>query len=307
MNIERYIVNRFIRIIKTGFDSYFIKHGILSNKSYVLEFEAETMNRVQLLDDLVKEQGIDIEALAENGKYGDIAEFVQFLLEEKIIVPQNQGLPLMYYSLLANKGKFFEELEGKVLILVSSEEMKRILEFHLENINFEYDVLVGKEYEKAILNEYKYISVIYDFFAPHVFHELNEKAQLGDIPLQISYLDGSTVIISPVFIHNMTVCYNEMEIQLESSLVHNAEYRAYLASMAEKEWSAFPYMRYIPSMAVFYSLHLYFDFLVTGKLKTKDRAIIFDIENLRYDLVDLLPLPNCPACKSHNKMTHDFL
>ena len=105
----------------------------------------------------------------------------------------------------------------------------------------------------------------------------------------------------------MTVCYYEMEVQRESSLVHNAEYRAYRASISEKEWFGFPYMRYIASIAVFYSLHLYFDFLATGKLKTKDRAIIFDIENLRYDLVDLLPLPNCPACKSHNKMTHDFL
>lgn len=312
--MDKYVLNRFIRLIRIGYNKYYIKHGILSGISYVLEFEEANMNRMRLLDELASNGAITIESLSDekSTEDGDNSDFVEFLLQEHILVPEKELIPNMYYGLFTRQKNSPDRLKGnndkkpRPLILTSSNVMADVVRFNMEGMNCNAEILVynGQEID---LSEYAYTSIIYEFYAPDLFHRLNQAALQAQCPLQISYLDGSAAFISPVIIHNMTVCYNEMELQFEASITHASAYRAYKNDMREQANPIMPYPRHILSMLTFNALHLYFDFLVSGKLRTKDRAIIFDIENFRYDLVDLFPLPNCPACKAENKMTHDFL
>lgn len=305
--MDKYIVNRFVRLIKVGTDKYYVKHGILSNVSYVLSFERKNLNHIRLLDELAEKGQVSIEALSD-GQYGDVSESVELLLHERILVPEDEFVTNMYFGLLDQKkgGGRKPSSQEKLLILTSSQEMKKVIEFALSGMGEDAEIRIYQG-EDLALEEYFYVSMMFDRYSPDEFHKLNLAAIQANRPLQISYLDGSAAFISPVFLHNMTCCYNEMELQFESSLTHNAEYRAYKNYLREKAAGPLPYPNFARFLPIFHSLQLYLTFKVTGKIRMKDRAVIFDIENMRYDLVDLFPLPNCPACKAENKMEHDFL
>lgn len=308
--MDRYLLSKFVRLICVGRNKYYIKHGILSKISFILEFDESNKKRMDLLDYLATNGFVGIDKLVREAD-DDLNEFVEFLLNEHILIPENEEIPEMYYGLLdgtGNAGDLDERKNNKdkILIMTSSEKMKDNILYSLEEMECDSEVKIyhGEEIE---LDSFSYVCAIYEYYAPDIFHKLNYLTLKTDCPLQISYLDGSTAYISPIFIRNATVCYNEMEIQLEAAITHVPEYRAYRNYLREKDREIMPYPNFILSMLSFNSLHLYFDFNVSGKLKTKNRALIFDIESMRYDLVDLLPMPNCPACKSENKMVHDYL
>ncbi|MDY2941135.1 MAG: hypothetical protein SOS98_02230 [Varibaculum sp.] len=282
----------------------------MSNISFILEFDESNKKRMELLDYLAVNGSVGIDRLMDEAD-DDLNEFVEFLLNEHILTPENEEIPEMYYGLLdgiGNAGNSDERNnnEDKILILTSSEKMKDNILYSMDGMDCVSEVKIyhGEDIE---LDSFSYVCAIYEYYAPDIFHKLNYLTLKADCPLQISYLDGSAAYISPIFIRNVTVCYNEMEIQLEAAITHDSEYRAYKNYLREKDREIMPYPNFIVSMLSFNSLHLYFDFKISRKLKTKNRVLIFDMESMRYDLADLFPMPNCPACKSENKMVHDYL
>lgn len=301
--MSTYILNKFISIIKVGNEKFYIKHSILSNISYVLEFDDNSKKKAEKLEKILNEGKIEITDLIEEETDESVNELVTFLLQENILVPEYSDNIDQYYHLVNSFGEESSIADKKILFVVSSEFIEEQIEHNLKRTNVLHDRINISQIQTIDLENYSIISVIYEIFSPNIFHKLNKIALEHGIPLQIAFLDGSTSYISPIFIKNFTVCYNEMEIQLESALFHKYGYLAY--KNVEKSLPSYP--SFMLNQVLFYSLHLALDFLISGKLKTKDRAIIFDLESLRYDLVDIIPLPTCPACKIQNKMTHDFL
>lgn len=298
-----YVVNKFVSIIKVGIRKYYIKHSVLSNKSYVLEFDAAKAKAGVLMDAVAATGVLTASAALDAQQDQETNDLVCFLIQESVLVPAHLQDVEQYYSLVSAFGGKNELATNKVLFIVPSEFVRRQIEHSIAGVEIEHDFAVAEEAFGVNVCGYAMVSVVYDFFAPEVFHKLNALAMSNGVPLQISYMDGSTSYISPVFIKGDTVCYNEMEIQLESAITHRFEYLAY--KRFEKESPSFP--PFLMNQVLFYSLHLVCEFLISSRLRTKNRAVIFELESMRYDLVDILPLPNCPACKAQDKMVHDYL
>ena len=258
-----YLVNKFVSIIKVGIRKYYIKHGILSAKSYVLEFDAETAAAAELLDQLALTRILTSQDAMEAQHDDDVANLVSFLIQEGVLVSSHLQDVEHYYGLLKSFGDSTELGTRKVLFVVSSGSVQEQIERDMTGMNLEHAFSSADAALETDLAEFALISVVYAHYAPDVFHKLNDLATRTRTPLQVCYLDGSTSFVSPIFVRPETVCYNEMEIQLESAITHRSEYLAYKAF--DREESSLP--PFLMNQIRFFALHMACDFLITGNKK----------------------------------------
>jgi len=300
--MDGYVLNKFVTLIKVGQRRFLIKHGQLSRTSFVLDFEADQLARVALLDKLITDGRIDAdELLGLQSDGGQANEVLELLLDEHVLVAPHSQDFTQYYALINERRLSGEPIKPSIIV-ASSPEVEHALSDGLRGVDLPYTMVTPNEFF-ASEGTPESLVVVYDRFDSADFHRFNQFAIEHNTPLVLGYLDGSTTIITPVVLHGETVCYNELEIQLEATLTHRPEYRAYKA--VERASMAYP--PFLLNQLTFFSLHLWLDFVLTGSLKTKNRALIFDTESLRFDLVDVLPLPVCPACRLDHAMSHDYL
>lgn len=300
--MDGYVLNKFVTISKVGQRRFLVKHGMLSRASFVLDFEPTQQSRVELLDRIIATKSIDSESILQlQGDGGDANELLELLLDERVFVPSHSQDFEQYYALINERSIGNNPLRSSCFV-ASSPQIKLALTQGLAGVSLPFTIMSPEEFaDSAEIPEI--VVVVYDRFNSPDFHNFNRYALEHEIPLLISYLDGSTTVVSPIVIHGETVCYNELEIQLEASFTHRPEYQAFKALSRE----SVTYPPFLLNQLTFLTLHLLTDFQLTGKLKTKNRALIFDTESLRFDLVDVLPMPVCPACRLDHAMSHDYL
>lgn len=297
MKQMKYTVNPYVTIRKAGLKKYLIKQGIISSKSFVLETDDLIDADIKLLNQIAIGESVEIDT---NNGYS--SKLVEFLMEESILVEEHLSDSEKYYQLI-NSGKDNKLLKGKSVGLLchnkfANQQVKENLkEAFIQVKDLTLDDLNGD------FNSISFVLVIADHFDSLTFHQINNILVKKKIPFMINFLDGNTTFISPIFIGQETVCYNEMEVQLEAALFYKDSYLAYKNDTE----GHYQIPNFLLGQLIFYSIHFIIDYLITNRLKTKNRALLFDLESLRYDIVDILPEPYCLGCRNENKKAHDFL
>lgn len=295
-----YVINPYITIRKSGLKKYLIKQGIISSKSFVLEADDLSETDIHFLDKVATGQSIN---LSQSACPNDLKDF---LIEESILIEEYLSNTEKYYNLI-NSGKDNFSLENKKIgILSSSSSIATQVKDNFKDTSISISILSIESiesFEKG-LKGLDFVISVWGHYDSITFHKINSVLLEKSIPFMINFIDGNTTFISPIFINQETVCYNEMEIQLESTLFYKDSYLAYKNAQKIDQLN-FP--NFLLGQALFFSTHLTLDFLISGRLKTKNRAFIFDLESLRYDIVDIIPEPYCLGCRSENKKVHDFL
>ncbi|HEM9585431.1 TPA: hypothetical protein U3L45_000636 [Streptococcus agalactiae] len=297
MESINYVINPYVTIRKVGLKKYLVKQGIISSKSFVLEGDDLSEKDIHFLDKVATEHAINLSQLDCS------SDLKNFLIEESILIEEYLSNTEKYYSLL-NSGKENFSIENKKIgILASSSSIANQLKDNFKDTSVSTTILTIENFEKG-LKGLDFIISVWGHYDSMTFHRINSVLLEKNIPFMINFIDGNTTFISPIFINQETVCYNEMEIQLESALFYKDSYLAYKNA---KKIDQLNFPNFLLGQALFFSTHLTLDFLISGRLKTKNRAFIFDLESLRYDIVDILPEPYCLGCRSENKKVHDFL
>lgn len=297
MNKIKYNVNPYITIRRVGLKKYLIKQGIISSKSFILETDDLSKADIKLLNQVVSRESVEIDI-----KNKQTSELIDFLMEESILIEEHLSNSEKYYQLI-NSGKDNELLKGKnVGLFCHNEFANRQIKENLKEAFIQVKDLTLEDLEGR-LKSISFVLVIADHFDSLAFHKINSILIKKKIPFMINFLDGNTTFISPIFIGQETVCYNEMEVQLEAALFYRDSYLAYKNDTANHHQIP----SFLLGQLIFYSTHLMIDYLITNRLKTKNRALLFDLESLRYDIVDVLPEPYCLGCRNENKKVHDFL
>lgn len=297
MENVNYVINPYITIRKSGLKKYLIKQGIISSKSFVLEVDDLPETDIHFLEKVATGQSINLSQSACSDNLKD------FLIEESILIEEYLSNTEKYYKLI-NSGKDNFSLKNKKIgILSSSSSITTQLKDNFKDASIGISALNIESFEKG-LKGLDFVISVWGHYDSMTFHKINSALLEKNIPFMINFIDGSTTFISPIFINHETVCYNEMEIQLESTLFYKDSYLAY---KNDKRTDYLNFPNFLLGQALFFSTHLTLDFLIRGRLKTKNRAFIFDLESLRYDIVDIIPEPYCLGCRSKNKKVHDFL
>ncbi|MCU7558623.1 hypothetical protein [Macrococcus capreoli] len=292
---EKYILNPYISIKRVGLNKFYIKQSILSKKSFVLETNDLDKRDKEFLSNLSINSIVSYEDCSQ--------ELMDFLLEESIITYRHMNDIEYYYKLINKDNSISSIKDSKVAILCNNEKIKKIMTMYIEDLGINFDFIDFNSLKSIKKNQFDMIIGLYSHFDSLLFHRINEILIEKEVPFMINFIDGGNSYISPIFIKGETVCYNEMEVQLEAALFYKTEYIAYKDEIDKQK----PLISYFVNNIIFYSLHLSLDFLITKKLRTKNRAFLIDSESLRYDIVDIMPLPNCLGCQKNNKIVHDYL
>jgi|GEM_PF-2561081 len=141
------------------------------------------------------------------------------------------------------------------------------------------------------------------------FHAMNEVAlELGTPWLAVS-MDGSEATIGPLFLPGQSACYNEYEVQAESSCWGvKDEYLTYREAMARGDLGSEHLS--LPSysdIAAGLAATALMRFLIGGKAILLGRSIRYDFERLSVDTEEVLRLPRCPACAPLRAYRHSYL
>jgi bacteriocin biosynthesis cyclodehydratase domain-containing protein len=148
-----------------------------------------------------------------------------------------------------------------------------------------------------LLEEVDLLVVALESFPPSLLHRVNEAAITTEKPWLPVHADGSEVVIGPLVVPGRSPCYNEYEIQHESSRVLRTEYLLYKEELAGRPLLAAPqllppYAGIAASWAVTGAL----PYLLDGASFLVGRVVRVDFERLEVINERVLRLPRCPAC-----------
>lgn len=111
------------------------------------------------------------------------------------------------------------------------------------------------------------------------------------------FIDGSQAVIGPIYIPGETLCYNEFEIQIESTIKYIDEYLLYREYL-EKETSFSPIIPPILDIVSGYSMMFITSFFVKRTSPVLERAVFINFEDMSVDYQNVLKLPRCPVCSA---------
>lgn len=148
-----------------------------------------------------------------------------------------------------------------------------------------------------------------DGFRPSLLHRLNRAAVAAGRPWLPVYADGSELIVGPIVVPGESACYNEHEIQHESSRALRHEYQIYSEELARRTADDLP-----PLLAPYAALAASWaaigiaPYLIDGASFLVGRAIRIDLERLEITQEHILRLPRCPVCTEQRpSFRHPFL
>ncbi len=141
------------------------------------------------------------------------------------------------------------------------------------------------------------VLVALEGFSPRTLHAVNEVALVAKRPWLSAYVDGGEALIGPLYVPGETCCYNEFEIQHESTIGLKDDYILFKESLLDAELDTAqlvlpPYLSMISGWVTTAVL----PFLTTGRSFAVGRCVRFDFERLSVDYEEVLKLPRCPAC-----------
>ncbi|MFH8223573.1 TOMM precursor leader peptide-binding protein [Streptomyces sp. NPDC018057] len=171
------------------------------------------------------------------------------------------------------------------------------------------DAADGDEKLAALLDDTDLVVLALDGFRPSLLHRLNRAAVAAGRPWLPVYADGSELIVGPLVVPGESACYNEHEIQHESSRALRHEYQLYSEELARRTADDLPPLLapYAALAASWASIGIT-PYLVDGAGFLVGRAIRIDLERLEITQEHVLRLPRCPVCTEQRpSFRHPFL
>ncbi|MBL7500335.1 TOMM precursor leader peptide-binding protein [Frankia sp. CNm7] len=161
----------------------------------------------------------------------------------------------------------------------------------------------------AIVDDTDVVVLALEGFRPALLHRVNRVAVAAGRPWLPVYADGSEMIVGPLVVPGESACYNEHEIQHESSRVLRREYLLYSEEQAGQSAGGLPAL--LPpfaAIAASWAVVALIPFLADGASFLVGRAIRIDFERLEITQEHVLRLPRCPVCSPHRPaFRHPFL
>jgi bacteriocin biosynthesis cyclodehydratase domain-containing protein len=161
----------------------------------------------------------------------------------------------------------------------------------------------------GMIDEADLVVLALEGFRPALLHQVNRAAVAAGRPWLPVYADGSEMIVGPLVVPGESACYNEHEIQHESSRVLRREYLLYSEEQAGHKAGDLPTL--LPpfaAIAASWAVVALLPFLADGSSFLVGRAIRIDFERLEVTQELVLRLPRCPVCSPHRPaFRHPFL
>ena len=189
------------------------------------------------------------------------------------------------------------------------------LESHLSDLGCDRLKMIKEPYhnQDALENLFSasnFIVVTSEVFSSHLFHTADLAALSTEKPWMSAFMDGSESCIGPIYVPGETCCYNEFEIQSESTLsIQLSEYGTYKEEMSKNglyshQFAFPPYA----SIAAGFVAGSAWSFLLSGKSSLIGRCFRIDFEKPHVDYEEILKLPRSPvSVEMRNGYRHMFL
>lgn len=345
----RLVRNPYLTVVQCTDDEVLLRHGARSRYSRVLRDDGRhrvlgpllrAFERPRLSEDVV-------EPLSDRAGKEEIGGLIEQLAQDGVLVPEGSGTYQMYRSVIG--GRPVRALEQAAVGLIGLGTVGSRLATQLAELGagqvrglaagtgtgggggdgdgtFAAEAagaghpaverldggLEGPEGEKALeslLDDSDLVVLALDGFRPSVLHRLNRTAVAAGRPWLPVYADGSELIVGPLVVPGESACYNEHEIQHESSRALRREFQIYSEELSDRTVDDLPPL--LPpyaSIAASWAAIGITSFLTDGSSFLVGRAIRVDFERLEITQEHVLRLPRCPVCTEHRpSFRHPFL
>ena len=149
-----------------------------------------------------------------------------------------------------------------------------------------------------------------EVFSSHLFHTVDLAALSAEKSWMSAFIDGSESCIGPIYVPGETCCYNEFEIQSESTLsIQRSEYYTYKEEMNKNglyshQFTFPPYA----TIASGFVAGITSSFLLSRKSSLIGRCFRINFEKPYVDYEEILKLPRSPvSVDMRNGYRHMFL
>ncbi|MEE1940882.1 TOMM precursor leader peptide-binding protein [Streptomyces sp. TRM 70361] len=316
----RLVRNPYLTVVQCTDDEVLLRHGSRSRYSRVLRDDGRHRVLGPLLRAFAEPQPPDdiVRRFADRAAKERLAELVAQLADDGVLVPEDSGGFAMHRSLLGARP--VRGLEETTVGLVGSGAVGAQLAAQLTELGVgQVPVLAagagglaepdGDEALAGLLDGADLTVLALDGFRPSLLHRLNRAAVAAGRPWLPVYADGSELIVGPLVVPGESACYNEHEIQHESSRALRQEYQLYSEELARRTADDLP-----PLLAPYAAIAASWaavgtaPYLVDGASFLVGRAIRIDLERLEITREHVLRLPRCPVCTEQRPaFRHPFL
>jgi len=153
---------------------------------------------------------------------------------------------------------------------------------------------------EELLTDVNFLIVSSEVFSSHLFHTADIATISASKPWISAFIDGSEGCIGPIYIPGETCCYNEFEIQMESTLPTSAgEYFLYKEAISDSSIISpqFVFPPYLSIVAGFVA-NVVSSFLLSGRSYLVGRCLRINFEKPYIDYEEILKLPRTPTSVS---------
>ncbi|MEG3630950.1 TOMM precursor leader peptide-binding protein [Streptomyces poriticola] len=316
----RLIRNPYLTVVQCTDDEVLLRHGARSRYSRVLRDDGRHRVLGPLLRAFAEPRLADdvVSRLADRADKEQLSGLIDQLADDGVLVAEHAGLHAMHRSL--SEGRPVRRLEQTTVGLVGSGSVGAQLRTQLTELGVGDVSAVaagaggleahdGDERLAGLLDGTDLLVLALDGFRPSLLHRLNRAAVAAGRPWLPVYADGSELIVGPLVVPGESACYNEHEIQHESSRALRHEYQLYSEELARRTADDLPpllapYAAIAASWAAIGTAR----YLVDGASFLVGRALRIDLERLEVTQEHVLRLPRCPVCTEQRpSFRHPFL
>ncbi|MEU3948257.1 TOMM precursor leader peptide-binding protein [Streptomyces sp. NPDC029526] len=316
----RLVRNPYLTVVQCTDDEVLLRHGSRSRYSRVLRDDGRhrvlgplltAFTEPRLRDDIVSR-------FADRADKDQLGALVDDLVDGGVLVPEGSGLLAMHRSLMG--GRPVRELGETTVGLVGGGSVGTRLNTQLAELGVGrvpdlaagtggLEAPDGDERLAALLDDTDLVVLALDGFRPSLLHRLNRAAVAAGRPWLPVYADGSELIVGPLVVPGESACYNEHEIQHESSRALRHEYQLYSEELARRTADDLPpLLAPYAAIAASWAAIGIAPYLVDGASFLVGRAIRIDLERLEITQEHVLRLPRCPVCTEQRpSFRHPFL
>ncbi len=129
-------------------------------------------------------------------------------------------------------------------------------------------------------------------------HLLNRLAFEADTPWITACIDGHAGVAGPLFVPNVTACYNDYRVLADASIPSPAMARVYRRHAAARGADSFfpglpAYAAILGGFVSLAAVHM----MLSGTSYLLGRTLTVDFDSMFIDVEDVLRLPRCPVCR----------
>ncbi|MBT2408671.1 MULTISPECIES: TOMM precursor leader peptide-binding protein [unclassified Streptomyces] len=310
----RLVRNPYLTMVQCTDDEVLLRHGARSRYSRVLRDDGRHRVLGPLLQRFAVPQRPEevLDTFTDRADQDELGALIDQLKDDGVLVPEDSSTFAVYRSIIGGRPvRPLAETSVAVMGLgtIGTQLTSQLTELGVGEIPALPAGDVDDERLADLLDGSDLLVLALDGFRPSLLHRVNRAAVAEGRPWLPVYADGSELIIGPLVVPGESPCYNEHEIQHESSRALRSEYQLYSEELAKHTADDIP-----PLLAPYAALGASWaaigitPFLVDGASFLVGRAIRVDFERLEITQEHVLRLPRCPVCTEQRpSFRHPFL